>query len=48
MYTLQNIKDTYYSDLAFGLTERGFDEYLRENYVPVYSISLDLLGYERK
>lgn len=45
MYTLQNIKDAYYTDLALGIVDRGFEEYLRENYERVYDDQLNFIGY---
>ena len=48
MLTLQNIKDTYYHELSVYNTERrGFEEYLRAEYLRVYDIEGNLLGYER-
>jgi len=49
MYTLQNIKDAYYCDLANNDTERrSLDAYVREEYTPVYDEKLDFLGWEKK
>lgn len=46
MYTLQNIKDRYYLDLALGNTERRpLEQYLREEYVPCYDEQFNFLGY---
>lgn len=47
MYTLQDIKDRYYSDLANGDTERrSLEQYIREEYTPCYDEKLNFLGYE--
>jgi hypothetical protein len=48
LFTLQNVKDVYYTDLSFGLTERGFEQYLKENFTQVYDENLNFIGYERK
>lgn len=49
MYTLQQIKDTYYYELSISDTERrGLDQYIREEYVPVYDAELNFIGWEHK
>ena len=48
MYTLQNIKDTYYAELASGETERRpLEQYIREQFIPCYDDELNFLGYDR-
>lgn len=48
MYTLQNIKDEYYTELALGnIYKKSFDDYLRENYQQIYDNDLNFLGWER-
>lgn len=47
MYTLQYIKDTYYAALALGMSSEGFDEHFKNNYIKVYNIKFEFLGYER-
>jgi hypothetical protein len=49
MYTLQNIKDEYYTDLALGLIGRiGLEEYINEYYLRCYDDNLEFLGYDRR
>lgn len=54
MNTLQQVKDNYYSDLAFGIIERmSLDEYVRTYYVLVHELTeqaccINLIGYERQ
>lgn len=49
MYTLQNIKDTYYTELALGYTKvKGLEDYIKDNFVRVYDQDLDFMGYERQ
>lgn len=48
MYTLENIKDMYYTDLTNGLIELGFEQYFRENYIPCYDENVNFIGYERR
>jgi len=48
MYTLQQIKDQYYYELATGQTERrGLEQYIREEYIPCYDEDLNFLGYDK-
>ena len=47
MYTLQYIKDTYYKELSLGIIDRGFDQYLKENYTQMYDAQLNFIGYSR-
>ncbi len=48
MYTLQDIKDMYYSDLANDLIGRmSLDLYIKEYFVQVYDEHLTFKGYER-
>lgn len=48
MYTLQDIKDQYYHELATGQTERrGLEQYVREEFIPCYDEDLNFMGYER-
>lgn len=47
-WTLQNIKDLYYAELALGIESRGFDQYLSEQFQQVYDVNLQFLGYETK
>lgn len=47
MITLQDIKDEYYMLLTINDdVKMGFEQYLRENYTPVYDGQLNFLGYE--
>ena len=46
--TLQNIKDQYYFDVSRNYEPRGFESYLKENYVQVYDVQLNFLGYDKK
>lgn len=55
MNTLQQVKDTYYYELACLDIERrmNLDEYIREYYIPVHELceedgSINLIGYDRK
>lgn len=48
IWTLQNIKDLYYAELALGYVGRGFEEYLKEHFTQTYDINLNFLGWERK
>jgi hypothetical protein len=48
MFTLQNIKDKYYLDLAYGLVDVDFNTYLQENYVRTYDINLNFVGWDLK
>jgi len=49
MYTLQDIKNAYYLELANGETDRmSLDDYIRENYIPCYDAELNFEGYDRK
>ncbi len=47
MYTFQNIKDLYYTELALEHTDRmSLDEYIKANFVQVYDDNLNFLGYD--
>ncbi len=46
MNSLQDVKDTYYRDLAN--LDMGLDEYIIEYYTPCYDGDLNFLGYERE
>ena len=49
MYTLQNIKDEYYTLLSNNeLENRDFEKYLKENYVQVYDGNLNFIGYVKE
>lgn len=55
MYTLQQVKDIYYWELANLDVDRRtkLDEYIREHFISVYELSedsesIDLVGYNRK
>lgn len=52
MYTLQQVKDTYYAELAnLNITRMDLDTYIREYYISVYELgeeSIELIGYNRK
>lgn len=49
MYTLQNIKDQYYADLANGdIERRSLEEYIREEYIPCYDDELNFMGWDKK
>lgn len=47
MYTLQNIKDMYYTELNYGDINIGFNEYVRTEFTPCYDSELNFLGYEK-
>lgn len=47
LYSLQDVKNNYYQALSWGIIEHmGLNEYIKEYYVQVYDINLNLLGYE--
>jgi hypothetical protein len=46
MNTLQDIKSIYYVSLM-GDEMRGFDQYLRDEWTPIYDGELNFIGYER-
>lgn len=46
MYTLQNIKDIYYTKLAITDIKQGFDEFLNKNFEQKYDINFNFLGYK--
>jgi len=48
MYTLQEVKDTYYLELAMGLIKHGLDSYIKANFVRTYDTSLNMIGYDRE
>jgi hypothetical protein len=47
MYTLQNIKDEYYCVLMESESGETFEQYLRNNYIPIYDGELNFKGYIR-
>lgn len=48
MYSLQDVKDQYYRELARNEIDRmDLDAYINEYFVPCYDGSLKFLGYER-
>lgn len=48
LYTLEQVKTQYYLDLeAYSVEQRGFEQYMREEYEPVYNDRLEFIGYER-
>lgn len=49
MYTLQNVKDRYYTELAVGcIGVMKLEEYLRVLFNRVYDDELNFIGYEEK
>lgn len=49
MYTLQNIKDEYYYELAHGYTVRiSLEDYIKEYYVQCYDEELNFIGYDKR
>jgi len=48
MYTLQEVKDSYYIELSMGLVKHGLESYIKANYVRTYDTSLHLIGYDRE
>lgn len=47
MYTLQQIKDRYYAELAKGIVERQpLEQYVKRYAIPCYDCNLNLVGYE--
>jgi hypothetical protein len=48
MYTLEDIKNIYYTDLTCGLIDQGFDKYLKDNFLPVYDEEFNFIGYDRR
>lgn len=49
MYTLQQIKDIYYYELATGQTERrGLEQYIKEEFIPCYDDELNFMGYDKQ
>lgn len=46
IYTLEQLKSAYYVALAGDIERRGFEQWLRDMYQPVYDINLNFLGYE--
>lgn len=46
LYTLENIKDEHCYCVAMLDDKRGFDEFLQEEYVPVYDEGHEFLGYK--
>lgn len=48
MYTLQDVKDMYYAELALEHIDRmSLDEYLMKNFIQTYNNELTFIGYER-
>lgn len=49
MYTLQQIKDSYYVELALGDSERrSLEQYIKDEYVQCYDDEMNFLGYEKE
>lgn len=49
MYTLQDIKDQYYMELAMDDKVRcDLQDYVREHFIPVYDEEFNFIGWDKK